>query len=122
MFGSSAIYAISLASYLSVDQMGDGKVRTGFTSRGFCALSPWNQSNAIYSAGMINLGNNFYTKLEIVSALNSFNTARCEYHLNYTNCAAKYNPKLYLGTVQSVAYGWNYDYQNGQKTTYQGCL
>ncbi len=32
------------------------------------------------------------------------------YSVNHTQ---KYNPKLYLGTAQTIATGWNYDYQKG---------
>ncbi len=88
--------------------------RTIQTSRGFIAISPWNDSAYTYVVGMINLGNNFISKLEIVSALNSFNLAYQIYHYNHQNCPQKYNPKVYLGAIQTTARNWNYDYQTGQ--------
>ncbi len=95
--------------------MGKVNIRTSYTSRGFVALSPWNDSRLPYSVLMINLGNNFNKKLEIVSALNSFNIALNQYHFLHSNCPEKYNPKVYLGAVQTAALNWNYDYQTGQE-------
>ncbi len=94
--------------------MGTVTNRTSLTSRGFVALSPWNDSKLTYSVLMINLGNNFNQKLEIVSALNSFNLAINQYHFMHSNCPEKYNPKVYLGAVQTAGLNWNYDYQTGQ--------
>jgi len=34
--------------------------------------------------------------------------------LNYVNCTKKYNPKVYMGAIQSVAKNWNIDTQNAQ--------
>ena len=39
------------------------------------------------------------------------------YYYNYQNCTSRYYPKLYLGTVQTIAQGWNSDGQNGTETT-----
>ncbi len=90
--------------------------RTRLTSRGWLAISPWNDSNYTFSVLQLNLGNNFTTKLEIVSALNSFNLAHTMYGYNYQDRPEKYNPKVYLSAVQSVAYQWIYDNNLGRKT------
>ncbi len=91
--------------------MGGASVRAGLTSRGILALSPWTDTNCIYSVAMLNLGNNFISSLEIVSSLNVLNLARGTYHYNYESCLHKYNPKLYLGTIQGIAQYWNHDIQ-----------
>lgn len=94
-----------------------GKVtgRTSQTSRGFVALAPWNQLNYEYTISQINLGNNSISRLEIVSSLNSFNLARYYYYFNSGSCPSHYNPKVYLSTVQSVAFEWNQDFESDQK-------
>ncbi len=89
--------------------MGDATIRTGLTSRGFCALSPYNGDANLYAVSAINLGNNFISKLEIVSALNSFNISTHLYHYNNRNCTKNYNPKVYLSAIQSVSMYWFYD-------------
>ncbi len=89
--------------------------RTNFTSRGWVALTPWNNPDHTYSIMQINLGNNFISTLEIVSALNSFNITREMYLYNHINRTEKYNPKVYLGAVQSMAKQWNLDNQDSQK-------
>ncbi len=94
--------------------MGKVTIRSSQTSQGFMALCPWNDSNHIYSSTQLNLGNNPISSLEVVSALNSFNIAWDEYYYSYTNCIQKYNPKVYLGAVQSASTNWNFDQQNGQ--------
>ncbi len=91
-----------------------------YANRAYCTFSPWNLNSHMYTIQMINLGNNFISSLEIVSALNSLNLAFDQYHFNYGNCFQKYNPKVYLGTIQSAAYTWNYDKQNAEKWTQQG--
>jgi len=88
--------------------------RTVLTSRGLFALSPWNDTNYTYSTLLINTGTNPLSKLEVVSALNSLNTASYQYHYNYANSVQKYNFKLYLSTIQSMANQWIYDNQTGQ--------
>ncbi len=87
--------------------------RTSFTSRGYLAFSPYTVWSSLYEVGNINLGTNPLSLLEIVSALNSFNLGPWQYQFNYLNCAEKYNPKVYLGAVQSTTYGWNKDAQGG---------
>ncbi len=77
-------------------------------------MNPWINSAATYSVyGMI-LGSNPLSKVEIVSALNSFNLGHYQYHFNYPYCLSKYNPKVYLSAVQSVGSAWQMDTQNGQ--------
>ncbi len=95
--------------------MGSVTIRNSRTSRGFIALSTWNDSSQIYSLGQINLGTNPNSRLEVVSVLNSFNLAKNLFHFNYPNSTGKFNPKVHFGTIQSIAVRWNYDYQTGQK-------
>ncbi len=102
--------------------MGGASVRTGFTSRGIHALSAWNRSDATYSICMLNLGNNFNSKLEVVSSLNLLNIANCNFDFTHTVAYSKYNLKVYLGTVQSVANGWLYDIQTGQTNGLQNIV
>jgi len=96
------------------DEMLSVEARTSLTSRGFCGISPWNYSSGTYSVAMINIGNNFISSLEIVSALNSFNLGRSQYHFNYNECIKKYSPKVYLGTIQTASTNWLYDVQKDQ--------
>ena len=57
------------------------------------------------------MGSNFIGNLEVVSQLNLFNQARHMYPYNYQNSTSRYYPKVYLGTLQSIAYWWLYDRQ-----------
>ncbi len=97
--------------------MGTVTIRTSLTSQGFIGLSPWGGDNSPHDFSALNLGNNSNSKLEVVSLLNCLNTADRMLHYNYYNCPERYYPKVYLGTVQSVAYGWNWDTQTGQKNS-----
>lgn len=110
---------VSSSSYLSVDQMGDGKVRTSCTSRAVHALAPWNNSTHTYSISQLYAGTNPLSKLEIASAINFFNYGMYSMWYNSSLCLPKYNLKLYLGTVQSLGYLWNYDANSGLKTELQ---
>jgi len=96
--------------------MGGASVRTGSTTKGILALSPWSYRDCAYALAQINLGNNSISKLEIVSSLNSFNLTRLMYHFNYENCAKKYNPKVYFGTIQTASKNWNNDNNSGLKS------
>jgi len=107
------IQHISLSKHNVVENMGKVTIRTGLTSQGFIALSPWKGDNSIYEYSAINLGNNPNSLIEIVSALNSFNLTWDQYHFNAYNCLSKYNPKVYIGAVQSVAFEWNFDNNSG---------
>jgi len=89
--------------------MQSDEVRRAYTSKGFLAFAPYTGNKSSYELSNINLGNNPNSKLEIVSALNSLNLAVNQYVYSFTNCTKKYNPKLYLGTIQGVGYHWNYD-------------
>ncbi|HBD06423.1 MAG TPA: hypothetical protein DCY93_03320, partial [Firmicutes bacterium] len=80
--------------------MGGASVRASFTSRGSHSFCPWNDSRYNYSVGQLLIGSNPISKLEVVSALNSFNLAIYQYHFNYTACPARYNPKVYLSAIQ----------------------
>ncbi len=105
--------AISPGQSNLTDNMGTVTTRNRLTSRGFCALSPWNGSGYEYSVLQIKLGSNPLSKIEIVSLLNLSNNGFQMYHYNYVNCTKKYNPKVYLGAVQSVTTAWQVDLQNG---------
>ncbi len=97
--------------------MGFVTIRTSFTSRGFMALSPWNEASFSVSALQSYLGSNPISSLEIVSALNSFNLGNRMLQYHYPTRAEKYNPKLYFGTIQTTAEYWNYDLQKDQKNS-----
>ncbi len=89
--------------------------RQGQTSRGFLIFEPWIDEKCKYSVMQLIHGSNLIQNLEIVSALNSFNLSSYMFMYGYGACTEKYNPKVYLGTVQSVSNRWNYDYQDPQK-------
>ena len=61
----------------------------------------------------INKGYNPLSKIEIVSGLNLFNQGRAMYYYYIGNCTQKYNPKVYLGTSQTIALSWNGNNQTG---------
>ena len=88
--------------------------RYAFTVRGWVALSPWNQSEFAYSILQLKLGSNFISKLEVVSMLNITSQAYNMYCYS-ANRTAKYNPKVYLGTSQTIARNWNLDSQYIEK-------
>jgi len=110
------ISAISPVDWNSADNMGIVTGRTSQTSRGSQSFNPWINPDYTFSVYQLLLGNNSLSKVEIVSALNSFNLAFRMFHYSYPNCPEKYNPKVYLGAVQSASINWNYDYQKPQKT------
>ncbi|HBD06566.1 MAG TPA: hypothetical protein DCY93_04070 [Firmicutes bacterium] len=95
--------------------MGYVKVRTAVTSKGFGIFDSLSDKYYTYSVLKINTGTNPMSRLEVVSLLNSFNITTSMFFYGYNNRTAKYNPKVYLSAVQSVAPGWNYDYQIGQQ-------
>jgi len=84
------------------------------------AIAPYKENYSKYEMANINLGNNFISLLEIVSSLNFFNLARANYHYNYPNCLEKYNPKVYIGAVQSAALNWNFDRDLSRENLGQG--
>ena len=55
------------------------------------------------------------SKLEVVSLLNIPSQARNMYYYNSANHTQKYNPKVYIGTSQTIAIQWNFDLQNIEK-------
>ena len=73
------------------------------------ALSPWNNTAVKYSILQIALGANPISKLEVVSQLNLFNQGRAMYYYTLSNRTQKYNPRVYLGTISTFAYAWNFD-------------
>ncbi len=105
----------SLGSYNQVENMVSVTIRTSVTSQGFIGLSPWLGDRSIYEFCTISKGNNPLSKIEIVSALNSFNLTWDQYYYNSNNCPQKYNPKVYLSALQTVGETWIFDRQNGQK-------
>ncbi|HBD06379.1 MAG TPA: hypothetical protein DCY93_03100 [Firmicutes bacterium] len=78
------------------------------------SFGPWNYESQNYALGQINLGSNPLSKVEIVSVLNSFNYATFSWWYDAPYATPKYNPKVYMSTVQSVSKSWLYDYQTGQ--------
>ncbi len=64
------------------------------------------------------LGYNPLSKIEVVSSLNLFNQGRAMYYYDYTNCTAKYAPKVYVGTPQTLGIDWNYDHHFGPNLTW----
>jgi len=109
---------VSPANQNAYDNMGQSTTRNSFTAKAKAGFGPWIIEKYKYSIGQINLGSNSISKLEVVSLLNIPNLTVDSFFYNYTNCPEKYNPKVYLGAVQSVASRWNYDGQTGQKTDF----
>jgi len=103
------IPVISSASFQTAEHMLSSQVRSSLTSRGLLSFTTYKGNNSLYEISDINLGNNFISSLEVVSSLNLFNLARWQYYIYKVNCIQKYNPKVYFGTIQSVAQQWNYD-------------
>ena len=91
---------------------GGAPLRYDYTSRAFCALSPWNDATFAYSILQLKLGSNFISKLEVVSMLNIPSQAHQMYYYNTANRTQKYNPKVYLGTLQSTSVEWNMEIQH----------
>ncbi len=83
------------------------------TNRGKLALATWNNRNYIYCLLQINKGNNPIGNLQVVSTLNTLNLSHEMLHYDYENSLERYYPKVYLGTTQTIAYAWNFDYQKG---------
>ena len=69
-------------------------------------MSPWNRSDVDHGILQLYLGYNPISKLEVVSLLNIPSQAHEMYYYNTGSCLVKYNPKVYLGTLQSIAYWW----------------
>jgi len=107
---------VSPSSYLDVEQTRDVKVRTSLTSRGIHGFSAWNYSGYSYTLGQINLGSNPLSKLEVASCLNLFNYASYSWWYSEDRAAAKYNPKVYFGTIQGVSKYWNLESNSGLKS------
>lgn len=84
-------------------------------------LAPWNDSRYLNSIAQLNLGSNSNNKLEVVSLLNVQNISVSLLYYHYTNCPIKYNPRVYLGYVETYAKQWNQDTQNiSQKPNSKG--
>ncbi len=98
------------------------QVRSSQTSQGLFALSPWYGDGDSHIFSALNLGNNFISSLEIVSALNTLNLGRDNYNYNFNTCLQKYNPKVYFGAFHTVPKDWNYDKQTGQTNGLQNLV
>ena len=59
------------------------------------------------------MGSNPLSRIEVVSSLNLFNQGRAMYYYTLSNRTQKYNPKVYIGTSQTIAIQWNVDQQTG---------
>ena len=84
-----------------------------FTARSYHLASPCYSDSLQYSQQNIYLGSNFIANLEVVSSLNTLNLGSVSYWYYTTTSLEKYNPRVYLGTTQVIASGWNRDYQQG---------
>ena len=76
-------------------------------------MSPCYSDSLQYSQQNIYLGSNFIANLEVVSSLNTLNLGSVSYWYYTTTSLEKYNPRVYLGTTQVIASGWNFDQQTG---------
>ncbi|HBD06183.1 MAG TPA: hypothetical protein DCY93_02090 [Firmicutes bacterium] len=94
--------------------MGEVTIKNKRTPRGYLVFSPWNDETLKYTIFQIALGYNPISKLEIVSSLNIGNYATAMYLYSYTTRTKKYNPKVYLSAVETMAYQWTFDRQNAQ--------
>ncbi len=83
------------------------------TARAKFNLSPWSEPQYSYSILQLENGNNPLSRLQVVSKLNILSQARYTYHYNSYNCPERYYPKVYIGTIQTIAKGWIYDLQKG---------
>ena len=90
---------------------GGEPLRYGFTSRGFAFLQSWNDANYTYSILQLYKGYNPLSKIEVVSSLNFPMQANAMYYFDYAISVPKYNPKLYLGTLQTIGKNWIIDRQ-----------
>ncbi len=79
------------------------------------SLNPWVNPDCTYVIIQLLMGSNSISKLEIVSALNSFNLAHEMYAYYCYTRTEKYNPKVYLGSVQTTSDDWNLDEQDPRK-------
>lgn len=88
---------------------GDISVRSGNTANAAC-ISPWNLSTHKYAIAQINNGTNPNTNLEIASMLNINNTNREMIYYSLSNRPSKYNPKIFIGTINSQSPSWAREY------------
>jgi len=100
--------------------MGEVKVRSSFTSRGWISFGPWTQEKYSYALAQINVGSNPNSLLEIVSAPNITNYGTNSFWYDSPGAPKKYNPKVYLSAVQSVADQWNFDRDYSRENLAQG--
>ncbi|HBD06023.1 MAG TPA: hypothetical protein DCY93_01250 [Firmicutes bacterium] len=110
------MHLTSSGSYRAIDNMLSSQARTSCTSQGFIALAPWYGDFNKYEYSAVNLGNNPNSKLEVVSSLNLFNQSSHLYSYDHGTRAEKYNPKVYMSTVQTTSINWIYDANRGLKS------
>jgi len=79
------------------------------------SMNPWINPDCTYVIIQLLIGSNSLSKLEVVSALNSFNLGHEMYAYYCYTRTEKYNPKVYLGAVQSMSTDWNLDEQDPTK-------
>ena len=92
---------------------GGAPLRYDYTAPGYCTISPWVNSSCTYSLLQLNLGSNPLSKLEVVSLLNIPSQGRAMYYYNSADRTQKYNPKVYIGTLQTTSKEWNLELQTG---------
>ena len=92
---------------------GGAPLRYEYTASGRSTISPWNDATFAYSILQLYKGYNPLSKIEVVSSLNLFNQGRGMYYYTLSDHTQKYNPKVYIGTSQTIAYVWNFDQQTG---------
>ena len=85
------------------------------TTRARLSFSPWNAPELLYCISQLQIGYNPLSNLQVVSSLNTLSESSLRYHYNYQNCTSRYYPKVYIGTSQTIAAGWNMDLQNTSK-------
>ena len=97
----------------------EGGVPTRYevTNRGQLSISPWEDKGYVYSISQLQIRSNSIGNLQVVSGLNLSNQARQMYHFNHPYCTERYYPKVYIGTSQTIATEWFYEYKNFIETT-----
>ena len=75
----------------------------------------WTATGSEYTLLQLYLGSNPNSKLEVVSMLNIPSQAYNMYYHNLGDRIDKLNPKIYMGTLQTVARGWILQSNNTSK-------
>ncbi len=90
---------------------GGAPLRYSYTAGGYSFLQPWNDASCAYSVLQISKGYNPMSKLEVVSFVNLVNLGFQTLWYGAYDSTAKYNPKVYLSTLNAVGKQWLYDRQ-----------